>query len=79
MGQRLVADRAGRFTLEVLVEGPVLDDALEHSEAEEVLKSAIIAALAVLAQEGPWPNALLETMWEFMDDMRRTLRAEAIM
>ena len=79
MRQRLVADRAGLFTLEVLVEGPVLDDALEHSDAEEVLKSAVIAALAVLAQEGPWPNALLETMWEFMDEMRRTLRAEAIM
>lgn len=76
MGQRLVADRAGLFTLEVLVEGPILDDALEHSDAEEVLKSAVIAALAVLAQEGPWPNALLETMWQFMDDMRRTLRAE---
>lgn len=78
MGQRLVADRAGLFTLEVLVEGPVLDDALHHSDAEEVLKSAVIAALAVLAQEGPWPNALLETMWEFMDDMRRALRAESM-
>lgn len=77
MGQRLVADRGGRFTFEVLVEGPVLDDALDHSDAEEVLKSAVIAALAVLAQEGPWPNALLATMWEFMDDMRRTLRTEA--
>ena len=79
MGQRLVADRGGRFTFEVLVEGPVLDDALEHSDAEEVLKSAVIAALAVLAQEGPWPHALLETMWAFMDEMRRTLQAEAVM
>ena len=79
MRQRLVTDRGGRFTMEVLVEGSVLDDALEHSDAEEVLKSAVIAALAVLAQEGPWPNALLQTMYEFMDEMRRTLRAESLM
>jgi hypothetical protein len=79
MGQRLVANRGGHFTLEVVVQGPVLDDALQRADADEVLTSAMIAALAVLAQEGPWPDALLRTMGRFMEEMRSALRQETLM
>jgi len=76
MGRRLVA--GGRFSLEVEVIGPVLDEALEHDRADEVLKCALIAALSVLAQDGPWPDALLQAMTTFMTDMKGTLRQDGL-
>jgi hypothetical protein len=78
MSQRLITDNGGRFAVEVSVNGTVLTAALERDDAEEVLKCALIAALSVLAQEGPWPDALLRSMWRFMADMRKTLREETL-
>ncbi len=76
MGRRLVA--GGRFSVEVEVIGSVLDDALEHDRAEEVLKCAVIAALSALAQDGPWPSALLQLMTAFMTEMKGTLLQDAL-
>ena len=76
MGRRLVA--GGLFSCEVEVFGAVLDDALEHDRAEEVLKCAMIAALSALAQDGPWPKALLQSITSFMTDMKGTLRQEKL-
>jgi hypothetical protein len=76
MSRRCVVDDGGRFSLEVHVRGPVLEEAIQHENADEVLKCAMIIALSVLAQAGPWPGAALASMSSFMSDMRTTLIGE---
>ena len=73
MGCRNITDASGRFSLQVEVHGPVLEDAIDRANAEEVLKCAFLMALSVLAQDGPWPGAALESMSSFMSDMRTRL------
>jgi hypothetical protein len=73
MSRRSITDASGRFSLEVEVHGNILEDAIDHSNAEEVLKCAFLMALSVLAQDGPWPGAALESMSSFMTDMRTRL------
>lgn len=76
MSRRLISDESGRFNFEVEVHGTVLEGAIGHNNAEEVLKCALILALSVLAQDGPWPTAALESMSTFMTDMRTSLIGE---
>jgi hypothetical protein len=73
MSRRSISDESGRFTFEVEVHGSVLEDAIDRSNAEDVLKCALLMALSVLAQDGPWPGAALESMSSFMHDMRTRL------
>lgn len=73
MSRRNISDDSGRFNLEVEVHGTVLEGAIGHDNAEEVLKCAVILALSVLAQSGPWPDAALESMSDFMTEMRSSL------
>ena len=73
MSRRSISDESGRFNFEVEVRGTVLEDAIDHSNAEEVLKCALLMALSVLAQDGPWPSAALQSMSSFMTDMRTSL------
>ena len=74
--RRSISDDSGRFNLEVEVRGSVLEGAIGHDNAEEVLKCALIMALSVLAQDGPWPTAALQSMSSFMTDMRTSLIGE---
>ena len=76
MSRRSISDESGRFNFEVEVRGSVLEGAIGHSNAEEVLKCALLMALSVLAQDGPWPSAALQSMSSFMTDMRTTLIGE---
>lgn len=75
MASRLIADRAGLFTCELEVTGPVLGRALDHPAAEELLHGALILVLAGLAHEGCWPArtraVLTELMLEMRDDVQR--------
>jgi len=73
MNRRNIADESGRFNLEVEVHGTVLEGAIGHDNAEEVIKCAVILALSVLAQDGPWPTAALQSMSTFMTEMRSSL------
>jgi len=73
MSRRCVIDEGGRFSLQLEVHGPVLEEAIEHESTDEVIKCAIIIALSVLAQAGPWPGAALASMSSFMTDMKTTL------
>jgi hypothetical protein len=73
MSRRDIIDDRGRFSLQVEVHGPVLEDAIDHDNAEDVIKCAVILALSVLAQDGPWPGAALQNMSSFMTEMRTTL------
>jgi len=73
MSRRNITVATGRFNVEVEVRGTVLEDAIDHSNAEEVLKCAVIMALSALAQDGPWPGAALASMSTFMTDMKSIL------
>jgi hypothetical protein len=73
MSRRNITDASGRFSLQVEVHGSVLEDAIANANAEEVLKCAMLMALSVLAQDGPWPGAALQSMSTFMTDMRTRL------
>jgi hypothetical protein len=70
MTNRLITDTAGLFSCEVEVHGSVLREALEHTRAEELLRCAVIVALSALAQDAPWPDRALESLAEFMVEMR---------
>jgi hypothetical protein len=70
MTNRLITDTAGLFSCEVEVHGNVLREALEHVRAEELLRCAVIVALSALAQDAPWPDRALESLAEFMVEMR---------
>ena len=76
MATRLITDPAGLFSCEVEVCGPVLHDALQHRHAEELLRCAMIMALAALAQDAPWPDRALESMADFMVEMRARVIGE---
>ena len=78
MSCRFIADDNGLFSCELSVNGPVLDDALEHESADDVIKCAIIVALSALAQEDPWPDHLLELISAFMIEMRDVLLGEVL-
>jgi hypothetical protein len=77
MASRLIADTAGLFTCELEVLGPVLGEALQHQRADELLRCAVIVALSALAQDAPWPDRALDSLAEFMLEMReRVVRGE---
>ncbi len=70
--RRMIADRSGLFSVDIEVQGCVLDDAIEHERAEEVLATAVAAALSVLAEDDdPWLDDYLDYMAEFMQAMRQ--------
>ena len=73
MSEHDISDDWGRFSLKVQVHGPVLQEAMDHPHAEEVIKCAVIMALSVLAQDDPWPGAALVSMSSFMTEMKSTL------
>jgi hypothetical protein len=73
MANRLITDTAGMFSCEVEVHGAVLREALEHQRAEELLRCAVIVALSALAQDAPWPDRALESMADFMVEMRERI------
>lgn len=77
MTNRLIADTAGLFTCELEVQGPVLGEALQHQRADELLRCAVIVALSALAQDAPWPDRALDSLAQFMIEMReRVVRGE---
>lgn len=59
--------------MHVEIHDTLLEEAIGHDNAEDVLRCAFILALSVLAQDGPWPGAALHSMSDFMTEMRSTL------
>ncbi len=70
MPSRLIADRMGLFTCELDVAGPVLERALAHPSADELLHGALIAVLAALTHGHGWPERTREVLTSLMLDMR---------
>jgi hypothetical protein len=70
MGRLFVSEPNGWVTVDVETSGPVLGDALQHAQAEALVRCAMLMVLSALAEGGPWPTALLQHMAGFMAAMK---------
>lgn len=73
MAEHSICDRAGRFEISVSVHDEDLVEAVSHEDADAVLTSAMLLALAVLTQSEQWPDEALRSMSAFMKEMRESL------
>ncbi len=73
MAECSVRDRDGRFEISVSVRDTEFEGVFNHEDADAVLRSAVIMALAVLKQSERWPNEALRSMSDFMTAMRENL------
>ena len=71
MARMFVCDRTGVITADIDVNEPGLSQALDREEAGSVIGCAVLMALSTLAQGEGWPEAALESMAGFMDEMRQ--------
>jgi hypothetical protein len=79
MARLFVCDRQARITADIEAGGSVLDDALEHEQAEAVVRCAVLMAVSALAQGDPWPGAVLQAMKAFMALMKEELGSTQMM
>ena len=79
MGRILVHEQSGCVTIDVEAVGPILGAALEHAQAEAVVRCAMLMVLSTLAEGGHWPVAVLQHMAQFMSVMRQTVAEERLM
>ena len=75
MARLFVCDQDGSITADIEASGAVLREALDHEQADTVVRCAVLMALCALAEGGTWPTAVLECMSGFMDAMRSQMRA----
>ncbi len=76
--RKMIADRTGLFSVDIEVQGCVLHEAIEHDRAEEVLSTAVAAALSVLTEDEPWLDEYLEHMAHFMLAMRYRMTRDGL-
>lgn len=74
MARFFVCDDGGRITADIEASGEVLREALDHEQADPVVRCAVLMALSALAEGGAWPTAVLACMSTFMDSMRTEVR-----
>ncbi len=79
MARLLLDDDSGWMTVDLEVNGPVLGAALEHKDAEPIVRCALMMALSALAADGPWPRELLESMARFLSSMRNDVSSASLM
>jgi len=79
MAHLLLGDDSGWITADIEVHGPVLGAALEHKDAEPIVRCAIIMALSALAADDAWPKELMEAMARFMSGMRNDVSRDLLM
>lgn len=79
MAQLFVCDANGWITADVEARGPVLAAALEHEQAESVVRCAVLMALSALAKGDAWPDMVLRNMSAFMTNMKDEVRGEQLM
>jgi len=73
MGRLFICGADEGVTADIETRGTVLNEALEHEQAEAVFRCAVLMSLSALAEGGPWPTAMLQTMAAFMTLMRDEL------
>lgn len=75
MARLFVCDDDGGITADIEASGMVLREALDHEQADPVVRCAVLMALSALAEGGAWPTAVLQCMSGFMDAMRSEVRS----
>lgn len=78
MGRLLVSEPSGWVTLDLETSGPILGAALEHAQAEAVVRCAVLMVLSALAEGGVWPTAVLQHMAGFMAAMKDEVYTERL-
>ncbi len=78
MARLFVCDTIGRITADIEAAGPTLRAALDHEQADSVIRCAVLMGLSALAEGGEWPAALLEFMTAFMSNMKDGVYSERL-
>ena len=78
MARFLVCDEAGHFCVDIEANSAILSDAIDDPRADPVVRSAVMLALASLAEGGAWPTLALETLSGFMSGMLTELSRKAV-
>jgi hypothetical protein len=78
MARLFVCDHSG-ITADIEASGTVLGEALDHEQADPVVRCAVLMALSALAEGGTWPSAVLVCMSTFMDAMRNQVIATQLL
>lgn len=73
MARLIICGADEGVTADIETRGALLNDALEHELAESVFRCAVLMSVSALAEGGPWPRAMLQTMAAFMTLMRDEL------
>lgn len=79
MTRLFVSDEQGWITADVAASPVALQTALEHPQAEAVIRCALLMALSALAEGGSWPDVALQSMCCFMERMSEVLRSTQLM
>ena len=79
MAQLFIGDEQGWITADVATNGSALEAALEHPQAEAIIRCALLMVLSALAEGGAWPEIALERMCNFMALMSQELRGSQLM
>ena len=79
MARLFVCENVGGITVDIEAGGQELGAALEHEEAELVIRCAVLMALSALVEGETWPTAALEAMSAFMSGMRKHIHADQLM
>ena len=79
MARLFVCDDGGHITADIETRGTALGEALDHEQADPVVRCAVLMALSALVEGGAWPDALLECMSTFMDTMRTQIDTAGLM
>ncbi len=75
MAQLFVEDEHGAVTADVTISGSMLEEALDHPQAEAVIRCAVLMALCALVEGDGWPDIALQQMYSFMAHMSQELRS----
>ena len=79
MARLFVCEDVGGITVDIEAGGQELGAALQHEEADLVIRCAVLMALSALVKGETWPSAALEAMSAFMSDMKNRIRADQLM
>ncbi len=79
MRRLFVCDELHVITADLEVCGSALATALEHEDADDVIRCAILMALSVLVEGGEWPTAAMESMGRFMTQMKAGVASAHLM
>ena len=79
MDRLFIGDEQGWITADIATNGSALQGALEHPQADAVIRCCLLMALCALAEGNGWPEVALRRMGDFMERMSEELRSTRLM